>query len=97
MTTSMVTDQRMTTSGNFSQGGNGKYKPLRTKKQGSQNNSGMYDPFNPSYDRMRFKNSQDPIYYVFDCIENRPLSTLTKEFVKDSIFEVVNFVSKVVG
>lgn len=47
--------------------------------------------------RMRFNNSQDPIYYVFDCIENRPLSTLTKEFVKDSIFEVVNFVSKVVG
>ena len=47
--------------------------------------------------RMRFNNSQDPIYYVFDCIENRPLTTLTKEFVKDSFFEVVNFVSKVVG
>lgn len=47
--------------------------------------------------RMRFNNSQDPIYYVFDCIENRPLTTLTKEFVKDSIFEVVNFVSRVVG
>ena len=47
--------------------------------------------------RMRFNNSQDPIYYVFDCIENRPVSTLAKEFVKDSFFEVVNFVSKVVG
>jgi hypothetical protein len=47
--------------------------------------------------RMRFNNSQDPIYYVFDCIENRPLTTLTKEFVKDSIFEVVNFVTKIVG
>ena len=47
--------------------------------------------------RMRFNNAQDPIYYVFDCIENRPVSTLAKEFVKDSIFEVMNFVSKVVG
>ena len=47
--------------------------------------------------RMRFNNSQDPIYYVFDCIENRPVGVLAKEFVKDSLFEVVNFVSKVVG
>ncbi len=47
--------------------------------------------------RMRFNNSQDPIYYVFDCIENRPIKVLAKEFVKDSFFEVVNFVSKVVG
>ncbi len=47
--------------------------------------------------RMRFNNAKDPIYYVFDCIENRPVSTLAKEFVKDSVFEVINFVSKVVG
>jgi hypothetical protein len=47
--------------------------------------------------RMRFNNSQDPIYYVFDCIENRPIKTLAKEFVKDSFFEAVNFVSKIVG
>lgn len=47
--------------------------------------------------RMRFNNSQDPIYYIFDCIENRPVSVLAKEFVKDSFFEIANFVSKVVG
>ncbi len=47
--------------------------------------------------RMRFNNSQDPIYYVFDCIENRPVTTLAKEFVKDSFFEAINFVSKIVG
>lgn len=47
--------------------------------------------------RMRFNNAQDPIYYVFDCIENRPIKTLAKEFVKDSFFEAINFVSKVVG
>ncbi len=43
--------------------------------------------------RMRFNNSKDPIYYVFDCIENRPIPTLAKEFVKDSFRDVVNFVS----
>lgn len=47
--------------------------------------------------RMRFNNSKDPIYYVFDVIENRPIKTLAKEFVKDSLFEAINFVSKVVG
>ena len=30
--------------------------------------------------RMRFNNAQDPIYYIFDCIENRPVSKLAKEF-----------------
>ena len=34
--------------------------------------------------RMRFNNSKDPIYYVFDCIENRPIKTLAKEFVKEN-------------
>ena len=47
--------------------------------------------------RMRFNNSRDPIYYVFNCIENRPISTLAKEFVKDSFFDTVNFISKAVG
>lgn len=47
--------------------------------------------------QMRFNNSQDPIYYIFDCIENRPVSKLAAEFVKDSLFEAVNFISKVVG
>ena len=46
--------------------------------------------------RMRFNTSKDPIYYVFDVIEDRPIPTLAKEFVKDSFFEAVNFVSKVV-
>ncbi len=46
--------------------------------------------------RMRFNNAKDPIYYVFDVIENRPIKTLAKEFVKDSFFDAVNFVSKVV-
>ena len=47
--------------------------------------------------QMRFNNGKDPIYYIFDCIENRPVSKLAKEFVEDTIFDVMNFVSKVVG
>lgn len=47
--------------------------------------------------RMRFNNAQDPIYYIFDCIENRPVSKLAKEFVEDAIFDTMNFISKVVG
>ena len=43
--------------------------------------------------RMRFNNSKDPIYYVFDCIENRPIKTLAKEFVKDSFRDIANFIS----
>lgn len=47
--------------------------------------------------RMRFNNAQDPIYYIFDCIENRPVSKLAKEFVEDAIFDTMNFILKVVG
>lgn len=47
--------------------------------------------------RMRFNSSKDPIYYIFDCIENRPVSKLAAEFVEDTIFETINFISKVVG
>ena len=47
--------------------------------------------------RMRFNTSKDPIYYIFDCVENRPVKTLAKEFVKDAFFDLANFVSKVVG
>ena len=46
---------------------------------------------------MRFNNAKDPIYYIFDCVENRPVKTLAKEFVKDTFFDIANFVSKVVG
>lgn len=46
--------------------------------------------------RMRFNTSKDPIYYVFDVIEDRPIPTLAREFVKDSFFEIANFVTKVV-
>lgn len=46
--------------------------------------------------RMRFRNSADPIYVAFDYIDNQPLSKLATSFVKESVFEVMNFVSKVI-
>ena len=80
---------------------NGKFGSLLRKRK---NNSSSTKEFNiedfnyleKSDRRMRFNNSKDPIYYVFDVIENRPIKTLAKEFVKDSLFEAINFVSKVV-
>ena len=46
--------------------------------------------------RMRFNNAQDPIYFAFDYIENRPVADLAKDCIKDSLFEITNFVSKIV-
>lgn len=47
--------------------------------------------------RMRFNTAKDPIYYVFNVIENRPVKTLAKEFVRDSFFDIANFVVKAVS
>lgn len=46
--------------------------------------------------RMRFNNAKDPIYFAFDYLENKSVSVLAKEFVKDTFFEIADFVSKVV-
>lgn len=90
-----------TTESNNNTSGNGQFGSLLRKRR---NNSSSTKEFNiedfnyleKSDRRMRFNNSKDPIYYVFDVIENRPIKTLAKEFVKDSLFEAINFVSKVV-
>ena len=44
--------------------------------------------------RMRFRNSQDPIYVAYEYVENQPLSKLAKSFIKDQINGVIKFVSK---
>ena len=80
---------------------NGQFGSLLKKRANRKYKNGSsyedYSFLDKSDKRMRFNNSQDPIYYVFDCIENRPISTLAKEFVKDTFFEITNFVSKVVA
>lgn len=45
--------------------------------------------------RMRFRNSQDPIYVAYEYVENQPISKLAKSFVKDQIKGVIKFISKV--
>ena len=59
-------------------------------------NKNNFEYLNKKDRRMRFNNSKDPIYFAFDYIENRPLVDLAKDFVKDSIFEMKHFVSKVI-
>lgn len=44
--------------------------------------------------RMRFRNSQDPIYVAYQYVDNQPLSKLAKSFIKDQINGVIRFVSK---
>ena len=68
----------------------------RNKKQDPEFNIEDYNYLGLKDRRMRFNNARDPIYYVFDVIENRPIKTLAKEFVKDSFFEIANFVTNVV-
>ena len=79
--------------------GNGQFGTLIRKRTRRKSNKGFsyedYTFLDKKDRRMRFNNARDPIYYVFECIENRPVSTLAKEFVKDTIFEITNFVSKV--
>ncbi len=81
--------------------GNGQFGTLIRKRTRRKSNKGFsyedYTFLDKKDRRMRFNNARDPIYYVFECIENRPVSTLAKEFVKDTIFEITNFVSKVVA
>jgi hypothetical protein len=89
-----------TTELNNNTNGNGQFGSLLRKRKQSNStkefNIEDYNYLEKKDRRMRFNNSKDPIYYVFDVIENRPIKTLAKEFVKDSFFEAVNFVSKVV-
>ena len=59
------------------------------------NKSDLYY-LNKNDQRMRFNNSKDPIYFIIDTIENRPMQQLAKEFVQDTFHEIANFVSKAV-
>ncbi len=86
---------------NNNTGGNGQFGSLLRKRRNKNQNAGEFNIEDYNYlalkdRRMRFNNAKDPIYYVFDVIENRPIKTLAKEFVKDSFFEIANFVTKVV-
>lgn len=77
--------------------GNGKYRPLRKRKvnKTQEEKDKEFKYLKSSDSRMRFNNSQDPIYYAFDYLEQRSVPQLMGDFVKDSFFEITNFISKV--
>ena len=44
--------------------------------------------------QMRFNNAGDPIYAIFDRIDNRPLSKIARDFVKELKDDTIRFISK---
>lgn len=78
--------------------GNGKYSTLRRKKKAKRQETANeeFSYLNSSVDlTMQFTTTRDPIYMVFEKLEDRPVKALMTEFVKDSFFEISKFVSKV--
>lgn len=75
-------------SGEFASGGSGKFKSLRKKAKSTQ--ASGYNPFEPKYDRMSFKASQDPVYKAFEYLDNQPISKLAADFVKENITMPMN-------
>ena len=45
--------------------------------------------------QMRFNNGGDPIYAVFDKLEDRPLSKIAKDFLKELRDDSIKFISTV--
>ena len=43
--------------------------------------------------QMRFNNGGDPIYAVFDKIDNRPLKNIVRDFFKELKDDTIQFVS----
>ena len=43
--------------------------------------------------QMRFNNGGDPIYAVFDIIDNRPLSKIARDFVRELKDDSIRFIS----
>lgn len=92
MTTSL-NSSRLSTSNNFSQGGNGKYKPLKQRKVAIKS-AATFNPFEPAYDRMSFKSTRDPIFIAFDHIEKQSPLKLTADFIADGINDSITTIGK---
>ena len=43
--------------------------------------------------QMRFNNGGDPIYAIFDKIDERPLSKIARDFVKELTDDSIRFIS----
>ena len=77
--------------------GNGRHTPLaRIKKEEAKEEVQEFVYLDKIDTRMRFNNSKDPIYFAFEYLEKRTVVQLAGDFVKDSLYELTNLVSKVV-
>lgn len=74
-------------------GGNGQFRPLLRRAQQENRLQANLAILDKKDLRMRFKNSRDPLYIAFDYIDNRPVQELAVDFVKESLFDIVNFIS----
>lgn len=74
-------------------GGNGQFRPLLRKAQQENRLQANLAIIDKKDLRMRFKNSRDPLYIAFDYIDSRSVQELAVDFVKDSLFDVINFIS----
>ncbi len=75
---------------NNNRGGNGQFRPLARRPKQLEKALSTIDKKDI---RMRFRNSRDPLYIAFDYLDQRPVQELAKDFVKDSIYEIMNFIS----
>ena len=74
-------------------GGNGQFRPVLRRAQQENRLQANLAILDKKDLRMRFKNSRDPLYIAFDYIDNRPVQELAVDFVKESLFDIVNFIS----
>ncbi|MBP7212570.1 hypothetical protein KBA27_07015 [bacterium] len=82
---------------NNNRDGNGSFKPLKRKRRVVKKATEPEFSYLKNTDfRMKFNQSKDPIYAAFDFLEKRTVAQLAGDFVKDTFFEITNFVSKVV-
>ncbi len=44
--------------------------------------------------QMRFNNGKDPLYYIFDGMEQKPLKAVVRDFVKDIVCDVKRYYKK---
>lgn len=77
-------------------GGDGHFSSLRRRANQQSNNNSNKTILEHTDPRMRFRNSADPYYVADNYVMSQPLSTLATSFVKESIFDIMNFVSKVI-
>lgn len=79
-------------------GGNGRYMPLRRQRRNPKQRREYLQATLELMDkrdlRTRFRSSKDPVFVAFDFVDQQSLGQLAVEFVKDSIWDIANFVSK---